>query len=107
MIDEARAEKALCYLEQTDAQFAESYVMRLRTEYLWECAEALVYQHLEGSVEDRKRGAKVAEETRKAHEEYLARVRDHEFLKAKRKRAELIIEVCRSLNSARKAGLNI
>jgi hypothetical protein len=107
MIDEARAEKALCYLEQTDAQFADAYVMRLRTEYLCECAEALVYQHLEGSVEDRKRGAKVAEETKKAHEEYLSSVRAHEFLKAKRKRAELTFEMWRSLNANRRQGGNV
>ena len=107
MIDEAKAERALLYLEQTDAQFADAYVMRLRTEYLWECAEALVYQHLEGSVEDRKRGAKRAPETGEAHEKYLACVRDHEFLKAKRKRAELTFEMWRSLNANRRQGGNI
>lgn len=106
-IDEARAEKALLFLEHTDAQYADTRVMMLRTEYLVEVTECMVYKTLEGSIEDRKRLAKSDPVTQAKFDEYLKSVRDFEFLRAKRKRAELTIEVWRSLNSARKAGLNV
>jgi hypothetical protein len=99
---EQMMDKAIWLLSQTDAEFADCRVMVLRTEYQWECAESLAYQHLEGSVEDRKRGAKLADSTKDAHEEYLKAVRHFEFLRAQRKRAELLFEQGRSLNANRR-----
>lgn len=101
---EDKADKAIQFLAQTDAEYADRRVMLLRTEYLWECAEALAYQHLDGSIEDKKRGAKLAPETKTAHDEYLKAVREYEFLRARRKRAELVFEQFRTLSANRRQG---
>jgi len=76
----------------------------LRCEYLLEVAECLVYKHQEGTVEDRKRIAKSSPEVAKAMEDYLQAVRHYEFLKARRKRAELTFEAARSINANRRQG---
>lgn len=99
-----QGERALNFLAQTDAEYADRRVMMLRTEYLLEVAECLVYKGLEGSVEDRKRGAKSSDEVKEKTEEYLKAVREYEFLRARRKRAELTFEAWRSINANRRQG---
>jgi hypothetical protein len=96
--------RALAFLAETDAEFADTRVMVLRTEYLVEVAEALAFKHLEGGVEERKKAAKTSEEVQKKFEEHLQAVRHFEFLRARRKRAELSFEMYRSLNANRRQG---
>lgn len=103
-IDEARAEKALLFLEHTDAQYADTRVMMLRAEYLVDVTECMVYKTLEGSIEDRKRLAKSDTATQAKFDDYLKSVRDYEFLRARRRRAELTLEMWRSLNANRRQG---
>jgi hypothetical protein len=101
---EAKMDRALHFLAETDAQFADTRVMMLRTEYLVEVTECMVYKSLEGTVEDRKRGAKSSPEVQAKFEDYLKAVREFEFLRARRKRAELSFESARSINANRRQG---
>ena len=58
-------------------------------------AESLVYKQLQGGVEERKRDLLLDPTVVKAWEEHFQQVVHHEALRARRKRAELVIEVWR------------
>ena len=77
-------DRALGFLQQTDAQFADTRVAMLRAEYLLEVNENLTYKTLRGtgdSVEDCKRAARVSPEYQTKFDEYLKTVREFEFLR--------------------------
>jgi hypothetical protein len=101
---EEKMDRALAFLAQTDAQFADTRVAMLRGEYLAEVAENLYFKLLSGTVEDRKREAKMAPEVQAKMEDYFKCVREFEFLRARRKRAELTFEAARSINANRRQG---
>ena len=95
----------MAYLAETDFEFAGWRGMVLRTEYMAEVAEAMVYRSIqEGSVEDKKRAAKIAPETAKAMEEHFKAVVEFEKLKARRAREVLVVELWRSVNANRRVG---
>jgi len=105
LVDESRVDQAMTYLASTDETFAQARGTMLRTEYLADVAESMVYKSIqEGSVEDRKRAAKVAPETRQAMEDHFAAVVHFETLKARRAREVLVIELWRSVNANRRVG---
>jgi hypothetical protein len=106
VITEAEMERALRWMATTDVEFADWRVQMLRSEYLAEVAESLVYKSYgnEGSVEDRKKAAKASPEVKKAMEEHFGCVRGYEKLRAQRKSAELLIETWRSVNANRRTG---
>ena len=99
-----QADRALNYLATTDLEIAEWRVAVLRTEYMAEVAEAMAFKYAEGSVEARKQEAKTVDAVKAAKEEYFKAVKHWEVLKAKRKRAELTIEMWRTSESSRRAG---
>lgn len=104
---ESQMDRALRFLAETDAEFADRRVMMLRTEYLVEVTENLTYKSLrdsDGSVEDCKRAARASKEYQEKFDEYLKSVREFEFLRARRKRAELSFEAARSINANRRQG---
>lgn len=104
MVSEQEMERALRWMATTDTEFADWRVQTLRTEYMAEVAEAMVYKLMEGSIEDRKKAAKASPEVKKAMDEHFAAVRGYEVLKAQRKSAELLIETWRSVNANRRVG---
>lgn len=95
-------ERALRWLATTDIRLAELRVEVLRTEYMADVAESLAYSHLEGSVEDRKRGAKASTERGDAMEKFFVATREYEKLRAQRKSAELLINAWQSVNANRR-----
>lgn len=103
VVPDARVDKAMAFLAQTDLEVAEWKGMVLRTEFMAKAAEALVYKALEGSVEDRKQGTRLDENVKKAWEEHFKAVVQHETLKARREREILVIELWRSVNANRRA----
>lgn len=104
MVSEAEMERALRWMATTDTEFAEWKVQTLRTEYLAEVAEAMVFKLSEGSVEDRKKAAKASAEVKKAMEDYFTAVRGYEVLRAQRQSAAFLIETWRSVNANRRVG---
>lgn len=99
-----QAERALNFLATTDLEVAEWRVSVLRTEYLADVAEAMAFLYAEGSVESRKQEAKTVQAVKDAKEEYFKSVKNYEALRARRKRAELTIEMWRTSESSRRAG---
>lgn len=104
MISEDRMETALNFLATTDSEYAQWCGQVMRSEFMLEAAESTAYAMLDGSVEDRKKAAKLAEPVKKAQEDHVQAVVARETLRAQRKRAELTIEVWRSMNANRRAG---
>lgn len=102
MVTEDEMERALRWLATTDAKLADLRVEVLKTEYLADVAESLVYQHLEGSVEDRKKAAKASDEKAHAMEKFFVATREYEKLRAQRKSAELLINAWQSVNANRR-----
>ena len=105
LVDENRVDQAMTYLASTDETFAQARGAMLRTEYLADVAESMVYKSIQGgSVEDKKRTAKIAPETATAMEEHFKAVVEFEKLKARRAREVLVIELWRSVNANRRVG---
>lgn len=104
MVTDERMEKALNFLATTDSEYAEWCGAVMRSEFMLDAAESTAYAMLDGSVEDRKRASKLAEPVKQAQEEHIKCVVNRERLRAQRKRAELTIEVWRSMNANRRMG---
>ena len=104
IITDKEVERAIRYLEQTDLEVADWKVAVMRAEHLVEVTESTVYRAAEGSIEDRKRYAKASPEVMVKQEELFRAVREHEVIRAKRKRAELMVELWRTLSANRRQG---
>ena len=104
MIDEAQMEKSLHHLAGTDDEYARAKMDLERAEILRKRVRAKVFQTEEGTVAERNAAAETSEEVGAADDTYIAAIGKYEGLKASRQRAELVIEVWRSLNAARRRG---
>lgn len=104
MIDEAQMEKALHHLADTDDEYARAKMDLERSEILRKRKRAEIFLTGDGTVAERNAAAETNEKVGEADDVYIAAVGKHEGLKASRQRAELIIEVWRSLNAARRRG---
>lgn len=108
MVNEPQMEAALAYLAESDLEFAHAKTALMRAEFMEECAEDMVFLSLtEGTVEEKKRRANVSDEHKKSQEDVFTASTHFEKLKARRARAMIVIEVWRSINSSRKAGMNL
>jgi|SRR3569833_476551 len=108
IVSEKQVESALAFLAESDLNYAHLKANMLRTEYMIDVAEAMAFRAQgEGSVELKKMNVKIDTAVQTAQEKYLQAVIDYEALRAKRKRAELMIDVWRSVFSARKQGVNV
>ena len=98
--------KALTYLGETDVEFA-----RAKASIEWSAHQAKTVYSMEllasdqATVEGRKAGAQASETYQDAMQRVREAVYDYQLLSAKRKRAELTIDVWRSLNAARGRGV--
>lgn len=106
-LTEDRVDKAMHLLAETDAEIADSKVAVLRSEMKAKSIEALIYTALTGSIEDRKQAVRLDPRFEAAWEEHFRCVAHHERLKNFRDREVLVIELYRSVLSARKAGMTI
>jgi 23S rRNA U2552 (ribose-2'-O)-methylase RlmE/FtsJ len=108
MITETRLEKALRFLAETDSEYAALKSDMLRSEYLAKTAEALAFKHLKaegGGVEECKQSARLSEAVQAAWEKHFSAVQAFEEIRARRERETIVIDVWRSLESSRRAGL--
>ena len=104
MISEERLEKALRFLAESDETAAELKVQVERKSYLVDLSRRRVFKLSDGNIEERKAIAELSDDTKAAHDEYLASMLEWEKLKAKRATEELIVEVWRSLEASRRQG---
>lgn len=93
------------FLAETDQTYAEAKTVLLRREILCKRVRARVFVASDGSVEARKANAETHSDVIGADDEYCSATLAFEALKARRSRAEILIDVWRSLNSARTKGV--
>lgn len=104
MIDEAKMERALHHLAKTDDEYARAKMDLERAEILRKRTRSRVFLTEAGTVAERNAAAETSDDVGTADDAYIAAIGKYEGLKASRQRAELIIEVWRSLNAARRRG---
>jgi hypothetical protein len=100
LIDQQRMELAMEFLADSDEPFAEMKTLVARSEILCKRARARVFLTSDGNVETRKAAAETHVEVCAADDTYIAAMKEFETLRAKRGRAEILIDVWRSLNAS-------
>jgi predicted transcriptional regulator len=102
VVDEKKLEAAMEFLAETDDHYAKIKALMLRCEIICKRVRARIYLTAEGSVESRKAAAEVHDEAIGADDTYIGALTEFESLKAKRSRAEIVIDVWRSLEASRR-----
>lgn len=95
-------EAAMNFLAETDESYAEAKTNLLRSEILCKRIRARVYTFVEGNVEARKAQAETHQEVVQADDEYIKATLAFEALKARRSRAEILMDVWRTLEASRR-----
>jgi hypothetical protein len=97
-----RCENAMFFLAESDDSFALAKTDVLRAEILAKRVRAKVFVLKEGSIEARKAFAENEAEVVAADDELLRATLEYESLRAKRQRAELLIDVFRTVEASRR-----
>lgn len=105
LIPDSRLEQALAKLAQTDAPIAELHASVERSEFRAKAIKDAIFLRSEGSVAERNAIAGTHPEYGAAMESYFAALQAHDTMKNERSREVLIIDVWRSLSSARTKGM--
>lgn len=92
----------MSFLAETDESFAEAKTAVLRCEILTKRARARIFVSGDGSVELRKAAAEGHSDVIAADDAYIEATLTFEGLKARRSRAEILIDVWRSVESSRR-----
>jgi hypothetical protein len=95
-------EAAMEFLAETDEKYALAKAEVLRAEIMCKRVRARVFVGEDGSVELKKAKAEMFPEVVKMDEEYCQATLEFETLKAKRSRAEILIDVYRTLEASRR-----
>ncbi len=101
-ITEERMMNAMTYLAETDESYALAKAEVLRAEIICKRVRARVFVGESGAVELKKAKAETFPEVIRADEEYCSATLEFETLKAKRSRAEILIDVYRTLEASRR-----
>jgi hypothetical protein len=105
LVTDERLETALGRLAKTDAMSAELHMRVERAEFKAKAVKDAVFLRSDGTAGERSAKAGTAEDYTTAMDEYFAALQAYETMKNERSREVLVIEVWRSLNSARNKGL--
>lgn len=98
-------EAALRRLAATDELSAELHTKVERSEFKAKAVKDSIFLRVEGSVAERQAMAGTDPAYTEAMDEYFAALQAHEALRNERTRKVIVIDVWRSLNSARNKGL--
>jgi len=101
---EAQVEKALLYLRDTDEEHAKAKARVKGLEQKRKTEKAIGYLKAEGTIAERESIAYSLGDYVQCVQDYENAVYDEQILTNKRKRAELTIEVWRSVNASYKRG---
>ena len=105
LIPDSRLEKALQKLAETDAAIAELHANVERAEYRAKAVKDAIFLRSEGSVAERNAMAGTHPDYSSAMEDYFGALQSHEIMRNERSREVLVIDVWRSLSSARTKGI--
>lgn len=103
--DEKQVERALRYLEESEEAYAQAVARREASEAAAKVAREVGFLEAEGTVAERTARAVTCGPYASALSAVEDAVFQAELLKAKRQRALVTLEVWRSLNSNRRAGI--
>ena len=101
---ETDASNALEYLAQTDEQLAAELGFVEACKHGVKVARSMAFLEAAGTVAEREAKAETSADVVEKSDELIRAVTDYETTKTKRKRAELVIEVWRSLNANQRRG---
>ena len=101
-INETRMESAMRFLAESDQDFAQEKVQVERSEILRKRIRARIFLASTGTVVERQARAEIDAESEQADDDYCKTIAAYELLKARRQRAELVIDVWRSLEASRR-----
>ena len=102
MIDAARLESAMNYLAETDLPYADARTAMERADIGRKRARAQAYILAGGTVDERKAKAELDAAVLAADDDYIACVKLYETLRQRRQRAEIVIDVWRSVEASRR-----
>lgn len=94
----------MAYLSDSDEPFAQEKMELEKAAILQKRVRSRVFLVADGSVEQRKAIAETSGETAEADDRYIACVKAFETIKARRQRAELVIDIYRTLEASRRRG---
>src|SRR5271154_4261220 len=95
-------EAAMEFLAETDERYALAKAEVLRAEIMCKRVRARIFVGESGAVELKKAKAETFPEVIKMDDEYCNATLEFETLKAKRSRAEILIDVYRTLEASRR-----
>ena len=99
IINEDKAGHAYLWLGEHDHEYAQARVALEHAEILRKRVRARIFLTSDGTVAERQAQAETASDTQQADDDYIKALAHKEQLHAVRQRAELTIEVWRSLNA--------
>ena len=102
--DANRVAKALNYLANTDEEYGRLCAAVSACEHKGKAVEAMEYLKYQGPVKERESSVRAGPAYKEWYEELENLVADREIMRARRKTAELLIEVWRSVNASRRQG---
>lgn len=105
LIDDGRLEQSLKKLSATDALVADLHAEQERTEFRAKAIKDAIFLRTEGAVAQRNAIAGTHPEYGAAMEKHFEALAAHEKMRNERSREMLIVDVWRSLSSARTKGL--
>lgn len=105
LITTERLEDALKKLAQTDGPVSELHANVERAEFRSKAIKDAIFLRSEGSVAERNAIAGTHPEYSAAMESYFSALQAHDTMKNERSREVLIVDIWRSLSSARTKGL--
>ena len=105
IISRDKLESALNYLAETDEEYAQEKAQVERSEILRKRVRARVFLTSTGTVAERDKLAEVSPDAEQADDDYCKSITLYETLRAKRQRAEIVIDCWRTLESSRRKGL--
>lgn len=103
--DEKQVERALRYLEESEEAHARAMARKERMESELKISRDVAFLEADGTVAERQAHAGVSATYRAAVEAMESAYVEAEILKSKRQRAILTLEIWRSLNASRRAGV--
>lgn len=104
LINEARLEKALKYLAETDEPAAGLRADVERAEFKAKATKDAMFTRLSGSVAERQANAGASELYAEAMEVYFTALKASEAIRNKRSTESIVVDTWRSLNSGRNKG---
>jgi hypothetical protein len=102
MINQDKMEAAMLFLAESDLPYAQAKTSLMQTEILCKRTRARIFLSSDGSVESRKAAAETHGEAIAADDQYCEATLAFETLKARRSRAEIVVDVWRSINASQR-----